>query len=117
MTGFVDLIFRHNNRYYIIDWKTNYLGQQLKDYQFPQLKKAILNSSYLLQYVIYCVALHQHLQTTLSNYQPNLHFGGVFYFFLRGINPTIPMSGIFHDKPEADFFSQVDEMFKGVDFL
>ena len=32
MRGFIDLFFRFEDRYYIVDWKSNWLGHRPDDY-------------------------------------------------------------------------------------
>jgi exodeoxyribonuclease V beta subunit len=98
MKGFIDLIFQHEGRYYILDWKTNFLGDQPTDYHARNLQEYMINHSFILQYMIYTVALHRMLQLKLENYDFKTHFGGIYYFFLRGIqkNPA-PDVGVYLD--------------------
>ena len=99
MTGFIDLIVRHEGRYYLIDWKSNWLGARATDYQGPAMERAMAESYYYLQYHLYTVALHLHLGAVLPDYEYDRHFGGVFYIFLRGLDRGDPTSGVFHDRP------------------
>ncbi|MFP4564321.1 MAG: hypothetical protein ACLFRY_13540, partial [Spirochaetia bacterium] len=48
MAGFIDLLIRINGRYYVIDWKTNYLGDRLNDYSPERLQKAMKANMYHL---------------------------------------------------------------------
>lgn len=112
MKGFIDLIFKYDGRYYILDYKSNYLGNSLEHYSQEALRHEIEDANYDLQYHIYCVALHRMLKNTLSNYDYDKHFGGVFYLFLRGIDQEKPGSGIFFDKPKASIISSLDNYFK-----
>jgi len=103
MKGFIDLIFRYRGRYYLVDWKSNFLGDAIEDYQAEQLSRTIAEAFYLLQYHIYTLALHQYLTLRDPNYRYEDHFGGVFYLFLRGMDPNQgPEYGIFRDRPEKD---------------
>ncbi len=112
MTGFVDLIFEHQGRYYIADYKSNYLGDQLADYHPAQLKAAIQQHRYDLQYLIYTVALHRYLKKRLAGYEYERDFGGVYYLFLRGITPQQGhKSGVYFDKPEYRLIQQLDQLF------
>lgn len=85
MNGFIDLVFEKGGRYYILDWKTNYLGNSIEAYQTENLEQAMRNNNYHLQYMIYTVALCRYLKTKIKNFDYDTHFGGVLYFFVRGI--------------------------------
>jgi exodeoxyribonuclease V beta subunit len=100
LKGFIDLVFRHNGRYYLVDWKSNYLGGRVEDYAFDRLVPAMEREFYTLQYHIYCVALHRFLGVRLKEYAYDTHFGGIFYLFLRGIDGERPGYGIYADRPE-----------------
>ena len=112
MTGFVDLIFEYRGRYYIADYKSNHLGDQLADYQPAQLKAAMQQHRYDLQYLIYTVALHRYLKGRLVGYDYERDFGGVYYLFLRGITPEQGReSGVYFDKPEYSLIKQLEQLF------
>ena len=100
MKGFIDMIFVHNNQYYVLDWKSNYLGSELDDYSEEKLLNAMKSEHYILQYHIYCVALDQYLKVHLPGYNYKNNFGGVFYLFLRGI-AIDSRTGIFFSKPDS----------------
>ncbi len=100
MKGFIDMVFCYHGRYYLVDWKSNYLGAHIEDYDHTKLFSAMQAHSYVLQYHIYCTALHQYLKIRLPGYDYEKHFGGVFYIFLRGIDPAKgPAYGIYQDRP------------------
>ncbi len=100
MRGFIDLVFRVNGRFYLIDWKSNYLGSRVQDYAPDALKKSVEESFYNLQYHLYTVALHQYLKTRIPDYSYETHFGEVLYIFLRGIDPGSGSDyGVFRDRP------------------
>jgi len=99
--GFVDLVFTHNGRYYILDWKSNHLGNRVEDYGREQLATAMTGNLYQLQYLLYTVALNRFLQNRDPAYCYEDNFGGVFYLFLRGIDAARPEYGVFHDIPAA----------------
>jgi len=111
MRGFIDLIFEHNGQYFLVDYKSNRLGNHLKDYASDKLPLAMEEHQYFLQYHIYCVALHRYLEQRLQDYDYEKHFGGVFYLFLRGMHPDYPHNGIFYDKPDAHFIEQFSKLF------
>ncbi len=110
MKGFIDLVFQFKDRFYIIDWKSNFLGERLEDYELKKLKKIMENEFYILQYYIYTVALHQYLKTRILDYDYNTHFGGVYYIFLRGVAPEMGIDyGVYRDRPSADFINELCE--------
>lgn len=97
MEGVIDLIFTYNNKFYLIDWKTNYLGPSFEDYQQKNLFKSILSENYFLQYYFYAIAFDQYLRTKLPNYRFQDHFGGIYYLFLRGMKEGTT-NGIYFDQ-------------------
>ncbi len=99
LRGFIDLVFEVDGRYYIVDYKTNRLGDRAADYGPPQLTQAVAHSHCYLQYRIYSVALHLHLQARLPGYAYASHFGGVYYLFLRGMADESGDTGVFFDRP------------------
>ena len=100
MKGFMDLVFLYDGRFFLVDWKSNFLGASIEDYGTEVLAEVMREELYLLQYHLYVVALHQYLKTRLSDYDYKTHFGGVLYIFLRGMNPeTGPHAGIYRDRP------------------
>ena len=87
LRGFIDLVFEHRGRYFVLDWKSNHLGDARDDYAGPALERAMTRHGYQLQALIYALALHRHLQQRLAQYRHERHFGGVLYLFLRGVRP------------------------------
>lgn len=108
--GSIDLVFRHNGKYYLVDYKSNFLGSSLADYSQEALKKEMLHSHYDWQYLIYTLALHRHLQSVVPHYDYARDFGGVFYLFLRGMNGE-PQSGVFYDRPSVELITELDGVF------
>ena len=108
--GSIDLVFRHNGKYYLVDYKSNFLGSTLADYNQEALKKEMLHSHYDWQYLIYTLALHRYLQSVVSDYDYARDFGGVFYLFLRGMNGD-PQSGVFYDRPSVELITELDGVF------
>ncbi len=103
LQGFIDLVFRHNDRYYLLDWKSNFLGINPEAYRSESLGSAMKSNYYTLQYHLYLVALHRHLCCTLPNYSYTNHFGGVVYAYLRGTalnNDPEATLGIYGDYPD-----------------
>ncbi|GAM07773.1 recBCD enzyme subunit RecB [Geobacter sp. OR-1] len=99
LRGFIDLVFRVDGRYYLIDWKSNHLGNRWSDYAPGLLADAMDREFYTLQYHLYTVALHRFLSVRVPDYDYERHFGGVFYLFLRGIHKDFPGTGVFAARP------------------
>ena len=100
LTGFVDLLCRYRGKYYVIDYKSNYLGDFLHDYTTEKLITAMRDHNYGLQYWIYTLVLHRFLQNSLQGYKYEETFGGVLYLFTRGMRSDCPGNGVFFDRPE-----------------
>jgi len=110
MTGFIDLVFEHEGKYYIADYKSNFLGSQLSDYTPDKLQQAVIDRRYDLQYLLYSLALHRYLRYRLPNYDYQKHFGGVYYLFLRAMRQkTGQQFGVFYDLPSFDEMCVLDK--------
>lgn len=107
LTGFIDLIFEYQGRYYVLDYKSN----ALTDYQPESLLQSMHEHNYGLQYWIYSVVLHQYLQQRLADYQFAEHFGGVRYLFLRGMQEQQAMSGVFSVLPDEQLVVELADVF------
>ena len=101
MRGFIDLLFRFGEHYYIVDWKSNWLGNQPSDYDVEGIQACMLQHSYYLQYHLYTIAADLYLSRRIPGYEYDKQFGGVFYVFFRGLAPEKPSRAIFHHKPPA----------------
>ncbi|MBT0089483.1 exodeoxyribonuclease V subunit beta [Vibrio alginolyticus] len=112
LKGFIDLVFEHQGKYYVLDWKSNHLGDDVTHYHGEALKSAMADHRYDLQYQIYALALHRFLRSRLANYQYEQHFGGVYYLFLRGMDGQSD-HGIFAAKPTLDFLQEMDRLIDG----
>jgi exodeoxyribonuclease V beta subunit len=113
MKGFIDLVFEHNGKYYVVDYKSNHLGNSEGDYQFDSINDAMVAHDYPLQYLIYSLALHRYLKLRIVDYSPQQHLGGVYYLFIRGMNPDWGQSGIFYDKLDSALLEQFDRYLQG----
>ena len=114
LRGFVDLVAEHEERWYIIDYKSNWLGPDSANYVPAALRRATFASGYPLQYLVYLVALHRHLGARLPGYDYERHMGGVFYLYLRGIDPAAEMSrGVYFDRPSRACIQALDACFSG----
>ena len=112
MTGLVDLTFRHNDRYYIADYKSNYLGSTASHYGQQEIAESMTSHQYHLQYLIYTVAVHRLLAKKIAGYDYDTHFGGVYYLFMRGMNAN-NSNGVFSTRPSRALIEQLDAMLGG----
>ena len=109
--GYIDLIFEAGGRYYLLDWKSNFLGPEPAYYLPQALRETIRREFYFLQYSLYCVALHRHLESRLPGYNCERDFGGVFYLFLRGIDLSAENGcGVYFDRPSGRSIRALSEL-------
>ena len=106
LKGFIDLVFEHRGRYFILDWKSNHLGYEPADYATAPVSAAMAEHGYHLQYLLYTVALDRYLRRRMANYDYEMHFGGVLYLFVRGVRPTWRAAagsppGVYFHRPDA----------------
>ncbi|WP_448508877.1 exodeoxyribonuclease V subunit beta [Immundisolibacter sp.] len=101
LKGYIDLVFEHAGRFYLADYKSNWLGQSAADYAPEALRAAMAEHRYDLQYLVYTVALHRYLRLRVPGYDYDRHFGGAYYLFLRGMGPGQGKAGIYFDRPDA----------------
>jgi exodeoxyribonuclease V beta subunit len=108
MHGFIDLVFAHEGRFYLADWKSNILGYDIADYAPASLRKAMETHFYVLQSRLYAVALHQYLALRLPDYAYDTHFGGVYYLFVRGMDPACGFEyGVHAERPDRHFMERL----------
>jgi len=87
LMGFMDLVFEHEGRYWVLDYKSNALGADDSAYNADSLAGAMADHRYDVQAAIYGLALHRLLRSRLgADYDPAQHLGGAVYLFLRGIH-------------------------------
>ena len=114
LRGFIDLTFAREGRWYVLDYKSNWLGNQAEDYEPEPLGHAMREHRYQLQYLIYLLALHRYLRTRLPDYDYERHIGGAFYLFLRGMDPAAGMArGVWFDRPAKQCIEALDEFMGG----
>lgn len=111
LKGFIDLAFCHQGRYYVMDYKSNYLGENEQAYSPDAMMLAMREHRYDLQYVLYTLAMHRQLKSRLPNYDYQRHMGGAIYVFLRGANTN--GRGVYVDKPPWPLIAQLDDDFAG----
>ncbi|MGP1958525.1 MAG: exodeoxyribonuclease V subunit beta [Arsenophonus sp. NC-CH8-MAG3] len=111
LKGFIDLVFFYKGKIYLLDYKSNWLGENDLAYSQEAIQNAMINHRYDLQYQLYTLAMHRYLRNRLLNYDYQKHFGGVIYLFLRGINANNSDYGIYHTIPSYTFINGLDKLF------
>jgi exodeoxyribonuclease V beta subunit len=110
--GFIDLVVEHDHRFYVIDYKSNHLGPSANDYRPERLGPVMRRHHYVLQSLVYSVALHRHLSLRLRDYDYDQHFGGSYYLFIRGLSDRHPAgSGVFFDRPVRELVERLSALF------
>ncbi|HPX60900.1 MAG TPA: exodeoxyribonuclease V subunit beta [Deltaproteobacteria bacterium] len=110
LTGFIDMVFEHQGRYYIVDWKSNHLGSTPACYGEAGLREAICANAYTLQYHLYTLALDRLLASRIPGYDYDKHFGGAIYVFLRGVDACGGRTGIYRDRPTSAFIRNAHQL-------
>ncbi|MES4614414.1 MAG: exodeoxyribonuclease V subunit beta [Ewingella sp.] len=113
LKGFIDLVFFWEGRFYLLDYKSNWLGDDSSAYTEEAMESAMAEHRYDLQYQLYTLALHRYLGHRLADYDYERHFGGVIYLFLRGVDPEHPGNGVFRRRPSQEFVECLDQLFRG----
>jgi exodeoxyribonuclease V beta subunit len=115
MKGFLDLLFEHEGRFYVCDYKSNHLGDTLNMYTPQALTDAMSHGHYYLQYHLYILAVHRHLQRTLPGYDYEEHMGGAVYLFLRGMGDIRDgvQPGVFFEKPPLSRIEALSNLLHG----
>jgi len=116
LKGAIDLVFKANEQFFILDYKSNYLGDTTEDYQVEVLHAAMEDHRYDVQYILYTLATHRYLKHRLGDsYCYQRDFGGVYYLFLRGlalvspkIMPQTASTGVWFIKPEFELIDALD---------
>ena len=98
MKGFLDLVFQHDDYFYIVDWKSNILNRSASGFDKVGVTEEMAEAGYFFQYLLYSVVLHRFLKETLEGYSWEKNFGGVRYYFLRGI-ASDGAAPVFADRP------------------
>ncbi len=109
LKGFIDLIVCHEGRWYLLDYKSNFLGSAYEDYNDKSMTQAMIDHDYLLQFHLYLVALDRYLSLRLPSYDYQTHFGGGFYLFIRGMKPG-RKTGIYFHRPSQAFVTRLKSL-------
>ena len=91
--GFMDLLFKRNGRYCVLDWKSDYIDT----YDEAAMKNQMLLRRYNVQQILYSYVLIRWLKSFYPELSEqdifNNYFGGIYYVFFRGCR-TNENSGI-----------------------
>jgi len=111
LRGFIDLVLQSGERFYVVDYKSNRLGDAVLHYQEPALRAAMIDHHYYLQALLYTLALHRYLGARLAGYDYDKHIGGYAYLFLRGMSPLHPRgTGVLAERPARALIEQLSSM-------
>ena len=109
LKGFMDLVFEHEGRYWVADYKSNWLGPDARAYDASAMQQALLAHRYDVQYLLYVFALHRLLGARLPDYDYERHVGGALYLFLRGADADT--QGVFATRPPRALIEALDALF------
>ena len=117
LAGSIDAVLRlPDERFLVVDYKTNYLGDTAADYSHARITEAMLHSDYPLQSLLYTVVLHRFLRWRVPGYQLDRHLGGVLYLFVRGMcgadTPVVDGQpcGVFSWQPPAELVVALSDL-------
>lgn len=123
LMGFIDLVFKDDQGvYHVLDWKSNYLGNNPGDYAPHLIEHAMAETHYYLQALLYLLALHRYLKHLLPDYQIEKHLGSAWYVFVRGVEGkdvekdediqecTEDPNGFYRFKPPAELIEALDAL-------
>ncbi|WP_163558198.1 exodeoxyribonuclease V subunit beta [Halomonas sp. NO4] len=115
LKGFIDLVFEHRGRYYVLDWKSNHLGPDDDAYTPDAMRGAMAEKRYDLQAALYLLALHRLLAARLPDYDYDRHIGGSLTVFLRGIGPATASDGrgVHAERPPRALIETLNALFQG----
>lgn len=111
LKGFIDLTFIWQGKYYICDYKSNFLGESCEDYQQESMQTAMDEAYYDWQYLLYTVALVKFLRLKNPEFNYETDFGGIYYLFLRGMRGDASGDGIYHHKPAWSVIEKIMDYF------
>ena len=112
LIGAIDLIFFAKGKFWVIDWKSNFLDENPSNYTKSLLDQAMDKKHYKLQYLLYLVVLKRYLETRFKRSDVYDLIGGAAYFFLRGIKASNPSQGIYFDRPKKEVLDCLDEILR-----
>jgi exodeoxyribonuclease V beta subunit len=112
LTGFADLIIEWDGRFHVLDYKTNWLGARLHDYQSNSLDAAMAEHHYPLQALLYTVALHRYLRQRMDGYKAEHQLGDSWYLFVRALG-LAPGLGVWRHRWPVALIEALDDAFAG----
>ena len=113
LNGAIDLVAKTGDKYYIIDWKSNNLGDDFSDYGKENIEAEMKKHNYYLQYMLYLAAFDNYMRKVDANYSYEKNFGGIRYVFLRGVKTGSDETGIFYDRPTESDLRKIQKLFEG----
>lgn len=112
LKGFIDLVLVDRDRYFVADYKSNWLGPDEQSYSNRAMAEAVLEKRYDVQMCLYLLALHRLLRSRLgADYQPSQHLGGAALLFLRGLYSD--SRGVCFQPPTLALVEALDALFRG----
>jgi exodeoxyribonuclease V beta subunit len=112
LKGFIDLVLVDQDRYFVADYKSNWLGPDEQSYSNKAMAEAVLEKRYDVQMCLYLLALHRLLRSRLgATYQPSQHLGGAALLFLRGLYSN--SRGVCFQPPTLALIEAMDALFRG----
>ena len=127
LTGSIDLVFQWRERWWVADWKSNWLGRRdgqgqvvacgPNDYSQEAMAALMTRNHYPLQAHLYLVALHRYLSWRLPGYCPERHLGGYAYVFVRGVAGPVEQAeqgvpGVLVDTPPLERLVTLDALLR-----
>ncbi|HZX70968.1 MAG TPA: exodeoxyribonuclease V subunit beta [Rhodanobacter sp.] len=109
LKGFIDLVVEHAGRFYVVDYKSNWLGIDQRAYTIDAMDASVRHSRYDLQYAIYTLALHRQLRARLPDYDYDRHIGGALYLYLRGVDDA--GHGVHRERLPFALIDAMDRLF------
>ncbi|MDO4449856.1 MAG: UvrD-helicase domain-containing protein [Moraxella sp.] len=113
LNGEIDLVYEYDGKFYIVDYKSNFISQSLSDYHKDNLERVMNEAGYWLQACVYQVALHRLLKLRIDDYVGNEHhyLGGVEFIFLRGVDSQDHALGHINWQIPISLIYALDEVF------
>lgn len=114
LNGFIDLIVQNGDKFYVMDYKTNFLGNEAHNYSHQAMHHEMTHHNYGLQFILYSLAVHQYLKTRKEGYDYEQHFGGIKYLFVRGMDGKSVDYGVYHYRPDVALIQSLEALLSEV---